>query len=150
VFVKFSLFQDGTREPPLQIYVSLGARVCGTLCTPGFCGIACKLLNTTFRTEHEMITETLDRILLETVLSFTYLESKITSDGKSHTDIVCRIAQTNQAYYKKRILFTSNRIFLDTRKTLTKSFVWSVALYGAETWTIMNAEKAKIEAFEVW
>lgn len=31
-----------------------------------------------------------------------------------------------------------------------KSFVWSVALYGAETWTIIKADKAKIEAFEVW
>lgn len=24
--------------------------------------------------------------------------------------------------------------------------MWSVALYGAETWTILKAEKAKIEA----
>jgi len=31
-----------------------------------------------------------------------------------------------------------------------KSFVWSVALYGAETWTILKAEKAKIEIFKVW
>jgi len=93
---------------------------------------------------------TLDGIPLEAVQSFTYLGSKITSDGKSHTDIVCGIAQAKQSYYKRRNLFTSNRISLDTRKTLTKSFVWSVALYGAETWTIMKADKAKIEAFKVW
>jgi hypothetical protein len=36
MFVKCSLFQAGTRGPP-QMYVSLGARVRGTLCTPGFC-----------------------------------------------------------------------------------------------------------------
>lgn len=28
--------------------------------------------------------------------------------------------------------------------------MWSVALYGAETWTILKAGKAKIEGFEVW
>lgn len=92
---------------------------------------------------------TLDGIMLETVQSFSYLGSKISSDGKSRTDIVCRIAQAKQAYYKKRNLFTSNRISLDTRKSLIQIFVWSLALYGAETWTIMKAEKAKIEAFEV-
>lgn len=34
------------------------------------------------------------RTKLENVTNFTYLGSKITSDGKSKTDINCRIAQT--------------------------------------------------------
>lgn len=54
-------------------------------------------------------------------------------------------------YYRQRHLFTSNRISLDTRKALIKNFVWSADLYyGAEAWTIMMTEKAKIEVFEVW
>ena len=29
-------------------------------------------------------------------------------------------------------------------------FVWSVALYGAETWTLRRKEQKRLEAFEVW
>lgn len=45
----------------------------------------------------------------------------------------------------EKIVFTSNRVSANTRKSLIESFVWSVA----ETWTILKAEKAKIYAFDV-
>lgn len=67
----------------------------------------------------------LDGMLMETVQNFTYIDkylgNKITSDWKSHTDTICRTAQAKQAYYKKRNLFISNRVSLDTKKSLTKS-----------------------------
>ena len=31
-----------------------------------------------------------------------------------------------------------------------KCFVWSVALYGAETWTLQRNEQKQLEAFEMW
>ena len=31
-----------------------------------------------------------------------------------------------------------------------KCFVWSVALYGAETWTVRRNEEKRLEAFEMW
>jgi len=31
-----------------------------------------------------------------------------------------------------------------------KCLVWSVALYAAETWTLMQADRSKLEAFEMW
>lgn len=36
------------------------------------------------------------------------------------------------------------------RKQLVKTLVWSVALYGCETWTIKKSDKKKLEAFEMW
>ena len=33
---------------------------------------------------------------------------------------------------------------------LTKCYVWSTLLYGAETWTITKALTKRIEAFEMW
>lgn len=48
----------------------------------------------------------------------------------------------NKYFYLKQNKF-------DTRKLLIKNFVWRVDLYGAETLTILKAEKAKIETFEV-
>ena len=38
----------------------------------------------------------------------------------------------------------------ELRKRLVKCFVWSVALYGAETWTLRRNEQKRLEAFEMW
>lgn len=35
-------------------------------------------------------------------------------------------------------------------KIVIKTLVWSVALYGAESWTIIKADRRKIEAFKTW
>ncbi|KAJ4440465.1 hypothetical protein ANN_08606 [Periplaneta americana] len=47
---------------------------------------------------------------------------------------------------KEHLLRTSGEL----RKRLVKCFVWSVALYGAETWTLRRSEEKRIEAFEMW
>ena len=39
------------------------------------------------------------------------------------------------AFNKKTNLFT-NKLDLNFRKKLVKCYVWSMALYGAETWTL--------------
>ena len=31
-----------------------------------------------------------------------------------------------------------------------KTYVWSIAMYGCETWTIGEAERIRLEAFEMW
>jgi len=31
-----------------------------------------------------------------------------------------------------------------------KAFVWSVALYGSETWTLQKEDIRRLEAFEIW
>jgi hypothetical protein len=36
------------------------------------------------------------------------------------------------------------------KKTLTKSCIWSVAVYGSETWTLRKNEERVINAFETW
>lgn len=61
-------------------------------------------------------------------------------------DTECRPeAQAKQTYYRKRNFFTpNNAVSLGTKKSLIKSFVWSVR--GTETWTKPKTEKAKIEA----
>ena len=75
--------------------------------------------------------------------------SKITSDGRSSEDIKCRMAMGKKAFLKKRNLLTSN-INLSVRKSFLKAFVWSVALYGSETWTINSLDRKRLEAFEIW
>uniref|UniRef100_A0A8D8YBX5 Craniofacial development protein 2 n=1 Tax=Cacopsylla melanoneura TaxID=428564 RepID=A0A8D8YBX5_9HEMI len=82
--------------------------------------------------------------------SFQYLGSKITENAKNIVDIKHRIAQAKAAFMKKYTLFCSNNINIQLRKQLIKTLVWSIALYGSETWVIGGAEKKKIEAFEMW
>uniref|UniRef100_A0A0A9ZCW4 Uncharacterized transposon-derived protein F52C9.6 n=1 Tax=Lygus hesperus TaxID=30085 RepID=A0A0A9ZCW4_LYGHE len=87
---------------------------------------------------------------IENVDAFTFLGSKITSDGKSYTEIWSRINQAKTAFNKKHALLTSNSMTIQLRKRLIKTFVWSVLLYGSETWTIGERGQKRIEAFEMW
>ena len=36
------------------------------------------------------------------------------------------------------------------RKKLIKCYIWSMALYGAETWTLRAADQKYLESFEMW
>jgi len=55
----------------------------------------------------------------------------------------------NAAFYKKRALFTST-LDLDLGKKLMKCYIWSIALYCAETWTIRAVDRKNLESFEIW
>jgi hypothetical protein len=46
-------------------------------------------------------------------------------------------------------LFTST-LDLVLRKKLVKCYVWSIALYGAETWTLRAVDPKHLESFEMW
>jgi hypothetical protein len=53
------------------------------------------------------------------------------------------------AFNKKRTLFTST-LDLELRKKLAKCYIWSTALYGAETWTHRSVDQKHLESFEIW
>jgi hypothetical protein len=53
------------------------------------------------------------------------------------------------AFNKKRTLFTST-LDLELRKRLVKCYVWSIALYCAETWTLRAVDQKHLENFEMW
>lgn len=76
--------------------------------------------------------------------------SIVSKDGRSVKKIVKRICQAKIAFNKKRGLFTSKDISVRTRINLLMTYVWSIMLYGSETWTIAKAERRRIEAFEMW
>jgi len=53
------------------------------------------------------------------------------------------------AFNKQKNLFTS-KLDLNLRKKLVKFYVWSIALYGAETWTFWATDQKRQESFEMW
>jgi hypothetical protein len=66
------------------------------------------------------------------VESFKYLGIILTNEGRCTCEIKSRIAMAKAAFNKKRVLFTST-LDLKLRKSLVKCYIWSTALYGAET-----------------
>jgi len=53
------------------------------------------------------------------------------------------------AFSKKSTLCTST-LELKLRKKLVKCYVWSIALYGAETWTLRAVDQKHLGSFEMW
>jgi hypothetical protein len=51
-------------------------------------------------------------------------------------------------FNKKRTLF-ANTLDLELRKKLVKCDVWSIALFGAETWTLLAVDQKHLERFEM-
>jgi len=86
---------------------------------------------------------------LENVESFKYLSSSLTNDGRCTCEIKCRIVMAGAPFNKERALFTST-LDLELRKKLLKCYIWSIALYGAETWMLQAVDQKQLESFEMW
>jgi hypothetical protein len=53
------------------------------------------------------------------------------------------------AFNSKKTLFTS-KLDLDLRMKLVKCYIWSITLYGAETWTLRKLDQKYLESSEMW
>ena len=86
---------------------------------------------------------------MESVGCFKYLGNMLTNDGRCTCEIKCKIAMAKAAFNNKKNLFTST-LDLELRKKLVKCYIWSIALYGAETWTLRSVDQKHLESFEMW
>jgi hypothetical protein len=82
----------------------------------------------------------IDQKQLKNVEYFSYLGSMITNDARCTREIKSRISMAKAAFNKKKNLFTS-KLDLNLRKKLVKCYIWSIALYGAETWTLRKVDQ---------
>jgi hypothetical protein len=73
----------------------------------------------------------------------------LTDHGRCTCEIKSRIAIVKAAFNKKKNLFTG-KLDLNLRKKLVKCYIWSMALYGAETWTLQAVDQKHMESFEMW
>ena len=53
------------------------------------------------------------------------------------------------AFNKKRALYTST-LDSELRKKLVTCYIWSIASYGAETWTLRAVDQKHLKSFEMW
>jgi len=92
----------------------------------------------------------LDNEKIKQIQEFEYLGSMITSDVRCDKDIKRRIAIAKKKFMEKKSIFTNSKISIETRKRFLKCYIWSVLLYGSESWTISAEMKKKLEAMEMW
>jgi hypothetical protein len=69
----------------------------------------------------------------------------LTNDGRCICEIKSRIAMAKVAV-SKMSLFTST-LDIKLRKKLVKCYIWSIALCGAETWTIRAVDQKHLDYF---
>jgi len=53
------------------------------------------------------------------------------------------------AFYKRKELLRG-KLSKNLKKRIIKSMIWSVVLYGSETWTMRKEDIKRLEAFEMW
>jgi hypothetical protein len=73
----------------------------------------------------------------------------LTNHERYTCEIKSKIPMANAAFNNKGVLVTS-KMDLELRKKLVKCYMWSIALYGAETWTLRAVDLIHLENFEMW
>ena len=75
--------------------------------------------------------------------------SKITTDGDCSHEIKRRLLLGRKAMTNVDSILKGRDITLPTKVCLVKAMVFSVVMYGCESWTIKKAECPRIDAFEL-
>ena len=86
----------------------------------------------------------------ETVADFIFLGSKITADGDCSHEIKRHLPLGRKIMTNLDSILKSRDITSSTKFRLVKAMVFSVVMYGCESWTIKKAERQRIDAFELW
>ena len=76
--------------------------------------------------------------------------SKITADGDCSHEIKKRLLLGRKVMTNLDSILKSKDITLPTKVHLVKTIVFSVVMYGCESWTIKKAENQTIDASELW
>ena len=76
--------------------------------------------------------------------------SKITADGDCSHEIKRHLLLGRKVMTNLDSILKSRDITLPTKMHLIKAMVFSVVMYGYESWTTKKAECGRIDAFELW
>ena len=91
----------------------------------------------------------IDGETMETVRDFISLGSKITADSDYSYEIKRRLLLGRKAMTNLDNILKSRDITLPTKVRLVKAMVFSVVMYGCESWTVKKADHQRIDVFEL-
>ena len=92
----------------------------------------------------------IDGETMETVTDFIFLNSKITADGDCSHEIKRHLILGRKAMTNLDSILKSRDLTLPTKVHIVKAIVFSVVMYGCESWTVKKTEHQRIDAFELW
>ena len=92
----------------------------------------------------------IDGETMETVRDFILGGSKITADGSCYHEIKRRLLLGRKVMTNLDSILNSRDITLPTKARLVKVMIFPVVKYGCESWTIKEAERRRVDAFELW
>ena len=87
---------------------------------------------------------------LETVRDFSFGSSKIITDGDCSREIKRLLLLGRKAMTNLDSILKSRGITLPAKVGLVKAMIFTVVMYGCESWTIKKVEHRRIDAFELW
>ena len=91
----------------------------------------------------------IDGETVETVSDFIFGGSKITADGDCSHEVKRHLLFGRKVMTNLNSIFKSRDITLPTKVRLVKAMVFSVVMYGCESWSVKKAERHRIDAFEL-
>ena len=86
---------------------------------------------------------------VETVTDFIFLGSKITADGNCSQRIKRRLLFGRKIITNLDSMLKGKAITLPTKFCIVKTMIFTVVMYGCESWTI-KAECRRTYAFKLW
>ena len=92
----------------------------------------------------------IDAEKMQTVRDFTFLGSKVTTNGDCSHEIERRLLLGRKVMTNLDSILKSRDITLSTEVHLVKAMVFPVVMYGCESWTVKKAHCRRIDAFELW
>ena len=113
-------------------------------------GLKLSIQKTKLMTSSPITSWQIDGETMETVRDFTFLGSKITAAGDCSHGIQRHLLLGRKAMTNLDSILRGRDITLPTTVHLVKAMVFTVVMYGCESWTIKKAERQRMDAFELW
>lgn len=113
-------------------------------------GLSLNIKKTKVLSNSGMTTFTANNENIEVVDHFVFLGSVIDEDSGCTRELTRRLALGRSAMIGLARIWKDRDLSVATKVRVVKALVFPVATYGCETWTLSKAQRARLEAFEMW
>lgn len=86
----------------------------------------------------------------DVVQKFNYLGSVVSNTGGSSDEVKRRLAMARTQTVKLSKIWKDRTISKATKIRLVETLIFPIATYAAETWTLKQVDRRKVESFEMW
>jgi len=87
---------------------------------------------------------------IEQVSSIKYLGTILNDNGNINQEIRSKIEQARRSFLDMKNVFTRKELNLDLRVRMLRCYIFSMLLYGCESWTLSPETERKITSFEMY